>query len=104
MRNFSQSVPCYATCKVSASGSNGSYEYESARSAILLAMDANPDMLVPSEESVMESFLGWYVELVASSRKGAFNFNPVFVYINLNDGRSAVVLAVDEDGEILSVH
>ena len=63
--------------------------------ALIIAMDANPVFMTPSQEGVIADFTRWIEKGQSEAARSLPVLEPVFFYANLNLGHSVAFVLVE---------
>lgn len=113
MRNFSSRSTYSSTYVVDETTELGDPSFVRIIDALLISMGRQyPEQMVPSEEQALANFIGWFEENKArtlysalpksarSVREDLMVVSPTFVFHNLSEGHSVVVIWADSKGKI----
>jgi hypothetical protein len=103
MRHFSSHVPACNVIAISVDESFVSSAFVEVQRALMIAMDANPSNMNPSEEAVLADFIRWFKDAKEADRNGMPPVKPVFMYVNMNEGFTSLVLLTDPKGKLTLV-
>lgn len=95
MRNFSTSVSLSSSFAIGVDVGFSDDYFLNCQRALIVAMDANPDFLSPSQEQTLADFVGWFARAKIDDQSGVYPQMPVFFYANLNAGHNVVFVAVN---------